>query len=168
MALILFTEMTAQAFQKYKKQSQHQYAKAMCREGEYPDLQSALVAAKKEVNAFYTSSPHYAYFVYNVSLKNSAVILGQLAFSIAQDQTMAFVINLDIKMAHRRKGYAFQAMTALEERLKKSGIQKIKLGVMSHNKQAQALYQKLGYDVIEQWRSGSATHHSRLLMEKAL
>lgn len=166
MALILFTEMNAQAFQKYKKQSQHQYAKAMCREGEYPDLQSALMASKKEVNAFYTPSSHCHYFVYALSLKNSAVIIGQLAFSIAQDQTMAFVINLNIKNSHRRQGYAVDAMITLEERVKKAGIPKIKLGVMSHNKQAQALYRKLGYQVVDQWRSGNAMHDSRLLMEK--
>ncbi|WP_261129041.1 GNAT family N-acetyltransferase [Bacillus sp. Marseille-Q3570] len=48
----------------------------------------------------------------------------------------------------RGKGVGSQAITYLEERIRQQDLERIELGVFEFNKQAQKLYQKLGYKEI--------------------
>lgn len=59
----------------------------------------------------------------------------------------SFVLELFIKPAYRRKGYAREAMLALEAWASSAGIEHIALGVYLKNVRARALYDSLGYTV---------------------
>jgi RimJ/RimL family protein N-acetyltransferase len=48
----------------------------------------------------------------------------------------------------RGKGIGYQGISYLEDEIKKQGLNRIELGVFQFNKQAQKLYQKLGYKEI--------------------
>ena len=48
----------------------------------------------------------------------------------------------------RGKGIGYVAIKYLEDQIKKEGLKRIELGVFEFNKQAQKLYQKLGYKEI--------------------
>ncbi|MRX74303.1 GNAT family N-acetyltransferase [Bacillus lacus] len=48
----------------------------------------------------------------------------------------------------RGKGIGYLAIQFLEEQIKNEGLNRIELGVFEYNKQAQKLYQKLGYKEI--------------------
>jgi len=57
----------------------------------------------------------------------------------------AFIFNIEIDARFRRRGYAMQAMTKLEEEAKRLGLDSIGLHVFGHNTAARPLYEKLGY-----------------------
>ena len=58
---------------------------------------------------------------------------------------VAYVFNVGIEPAHRRKGHASRAFFALEDELRRLGLSGVALHVFGHNPGAQALYAKLGY-----------------------
>jgi len=58
---------------------------------------------------------------------------------------VAYVYNVGIEPAHRRRGHARRAFFALEDELRKLGLSGVALHVFGHNPAAQALYAKLGY-----------------------
>lgn len=62
-------------------------------------------------------------------------------------EPLAFVFDFVIHEEFRRRGYATQALRALEEKVEELGIHQISLHVFQHNRAAQALYQKLGYEI---------------------
>ncbi|MFI5282079.1 MAG: GNAT family N-acetyltransferase [Candidatus Dormibacterales bacterium] len=58
----------------------------------------------------------------------------------------AFVYNIEIYPPFRRRGYAEQAMTRLEEEARGLNLEGIRLHVFGHNGAARPLYEKLGYE----------------------
>lgn len=58
---------------------------------------------------------------------------------------VAYVYDIAIAPAHRRKGHATRAFEALEAETRALGLEGIALHVFGHNRDAQALYEKLGY-----------------------
>lgn len=58
-----------------------------------------------------------------------------------------FIYDLAIAPAHRRKGYATQAMLLLEGEARNLGMDALALHVFGHNHAARALYERLGYEV---------------------
>ena len=57
----------------------------------------------------------------------------------------AFIFNIEIDPRFRRRGYAMQAMSKLEDEAKRLGLDSIGLHVFGHNTAARPLYEKLGY-----------------------
>lgn len=57
----------------------------------------------------------------------------------------AFIFNIEIFKPFRRRGYATQAMTLLEQEARRLGLVNIRLHVFAHNAAARPLYEKLGY-----------------------
>ncbi len=57
----------------------------------------------------------------------------------------AFIFNIEIDERFRRRGYALQAMTRLEDEARHMGLESIGLHVFGHNTAARPLYEKLGY-----------------------
>jgi len=58
----------------------------------------------------------------------------------------AFIYNVEIYPEYRRRGYAEQAMTNLEDAARRMGLRQIRLHVFGHNSAARPLYEKLGYE----------------------
>jgi len=59
----------------------------------------------------------------------------------------AFIMDIEIYAPYQRRGYAQQALQALEALVRPMGIFKIGLHVHSQNTGAKALYEKIGYGV---------------------
>jgi len=81
-------------------------------------------------------------------LATSGDSVGDLWFAEAMKfgQPIAYVYNVEIAPEHRRKGYAYQALQALEQEIRGLGLQGVALHVFGHNQAARALYAKLGYE----------------------
>jgi RimJ/RimL family protein N-acetyltransferase len=60
---------------------------------------------------------------------------------------LAFVYDFLIYEPYRRRGYAFEALRALEDNVRALGLDTIGLHVFGHNHAARALYEKAGYEV---------------------
>jgi ribosomal protein S18 acetylase RimI-like enzyme len=62
----------------------------------------------------------------------------------------AWVYNVEVDQAHRRRGYGRELMLAAERELVQRGVKHVGLNVFGTNQTAIRLYQKLGYEVISQ------------------
>lgn len=61
------------------------------------------------------------------------------------NRRIAYVYDIFVAEQHRRQGHAFRAFQALEPLVASLGLTGIALHVFGHNREAQALYLKLGY-----------------------
>ncbi len=68
-----------------------------------------------------------------------------LAMESKHGGVSAFVYDIEIKPAYRRRGHAMRALQALEAIATTAGASGIGLNVFANNDGAQALYRKLGY-----------------------
>jgi ribosomal protein S18 acetylase RimI-like enzyme len=74
--------------------------------------------------------------------------VGILWFAVKQraKTQVAYVYNIEVFEAHRSQGHAYRAFSDLESEVARLGLDGIALHVFGHNKVAQALYAKLGYE----------------------
>jgi ribosomal protein S18 acetylase RimI-like enzyme len=59
---------------------------------------------------------------------------------------IAYVFDVGVWPERQREGHAFRAFAALEDQVRKLGLSGIALHVFGHNKGAQNLYAKLGFE----------------------
>jgi ribosomal protein S18 acetylase RimI-like enzyme len=72
--------------------------------------------------------------------------VGYLWYKIEPNQPgFAFIYDFEIYEQFRRRGYASQALNALETHAKLQGVKKLGLHVFGHNTAARELYKKIGY-----------------------
>jgi len=74
-------------------------------------------------------------------------VIGYVWHCIDQQEESSFIYDFYIYPNHRNKGYAKQAIKALELNLKTVDVHEIKLRVAYHNKRAFKLYQAVGFTV---------------------
>jgi ribosomal protein S18 acetylase RimI-like enzyme len=76
--------------------------------------------------------------------------VGMIWFAVENrrpSDSYAWIYDFRIDEQHRRHGYGYQAMLAVEAKVRALGLNKIGLHVFGHNHAAQALYEKAGYGV---------------------
>lgn len=89
-------------------------------------------------------------YLYHLVTKEEKAPVGVLWILLRErnDQKEAFIEDIVIFDTFRRRGYAKQALSALEELAKGMGINKIRLQVFGHNLNARDLYEKCGFQTI--------------------
>jgi RimJ/RimL family protein N-acetyltransferase len=60
----------------------------------------------------------------------------------------AFIADIVVFEAYRRRGYATGALAALDATARELGAGRIRLQVFGHNHAARALYEKMGYETV--------------------
>ena len=85
-------------------------------------------------------------FLFSI-IDSHAIAVGVLWFAVKTRSSVriANVFDVSVWPKRRREGHAFRAFTALEDEVRKLGLSGIALHVFGHNKGAQALYAKLGF-----------------------
>lgn len=68
-----------------------------------------------------------------------------LCYDPNHPQKEGFIYNFFLFETYRGKGFAKQAIAALEEQAKSLGVQKLSLHVFAHNRIARSLYEKTGF-----------------------
>lgn len=173
LATFALEEMDYTDIQAYLEFSQREYAQGMLDQGEYPDYETALRAARNEINHYYThivaGESHFAYHLKN-GMTNEK--MGVLAFSIllrrGEKNPFVFVDYISVFPQYRRLGYAKLGMQWLENWAHEHGIKTIELNVMKHKKGAVALYQGLGYTIFQERALGLSKVPGRFDMRKVL
>ena len=86
-------------------------------------------------------------FLYVIERETDGEQLGYLWFGVREEGESRYAALYDcvIFEAHRRRGYASEALRAMEEKVREQGMRKIVLHVFGHNEGARALYRKMGY-----------------------
>lgn len=87
-------------------------------------------------------------FLYTIADADTQTPVGMLWYTIQEQggKQVAFIYNIEIDEAFRRRGYASAAFHALEQETRAKGLDQIRLHVFGHNHGARALYEKLGYE----------------------
>lgn len=78
-------------------------------------------------------------------IERETEVLGVIWYGIRDGGSEAYVYDLLIWPAFRRRGYARAAMLLLEQHLRDAGVNVIALNVFSRNSAAQALYRSLDF-----------------------
>jgi RimJ/RimL family protein N-acetyltransferase len=106
----------------------------------------ALERSRKEYGNFLPNGIHTeGHFVGNLRNENNENV-GFLWYGILpQRPGWAFIYDFEIYAAFRRRGYATQALEALEAHVKPLGIKNLELHVFGHNIAARELYKKAGF-----------------------
>ncbi|MEV6928612.1 GNAT family N-acetyltransferase [Dactylosporangium sp. NPDC051485] len=76
-------------------------------------------------------------------------VVGRIWLALpAEQHDQAWVYDVQVDPAHRRRGHGRALMLAAEEELKRRGVAKLGLNVFGHNPGARALYEELGYETM--------------------
>jgi ribosomal protein S18 acetylase RimI-like enzyme len=155
----------------YLEFATNDYGYAMYQAGEYPTLEVSQQAAANEVFSFYnTPRPGKAHYPFHVYSREEEAIVGMAEMVTVErwGLLVGFVNFIYIQPEHRRKGYAMEAMTLMENEVRKLNLNVIDLNVLIHRTGPQAMYKRLGYEVKRRWIGGYAQHITRVDMRKTL
>ena len=87
------------------------------------------------------------HFVRHIVDTESSQQVGSLWWCVSErfGRRIAFIFDIQVDEAHRRRGYAKSAIRRLEEVVRDQQIEAISLHVFAFNEGAQALYEALGF-----------------------
>jgi ribosomal protein S18 acetylase RimI-like enzyme len=85
------------------------------------------------------------YFFTITDPQGTAVGVVWFAVKTKFNERIAYVFDVRVRPERQREGHASRALLALEHEVRKLGLSGIALHVFGHNKAAQALYAKLGF-----------------------
>jgi ribosomal protein S18 acetylase RimI-like enzyme len=88
--------------------------------------------------------------LFEIRAAGTGLTVGSIWFAVREEHGLrtAFVYDVEVRPEYRRQGYATAAFQALEPLVRDLGLTSIGLHVFGHSAGAQALYGKLGYEVI--------------------
>jgi len=145
--MVRLVPMTESEFQIYRKHSIEGYAQDHVKAGNW-DASDALQKAEKEFlqllpDGIASKNQH----LFTIEEGDTGAKIGLIWFAETEQAShpYAFIYDFLIYEEHRRKGYGKQALKALEEEVKKQGIETIGLHVFGHNQAAINLYLKAGF-----------------------
>jgi RimJ/RimL family protein N-acetyltransferase len=145
--MIALVPMTEADFQTYCERAISEYAEEHVRGGRWSE-EEAYEQARRQYQELLpqgVATPNH--FLYTLTDTSTQTPVGRLWFALQPQagNQVAFIYDVAIEPAFRRKGYATQAFEALEHQARAHGVQQIRLHVFGHNHEARALYEKLGF-----------------------
>ncbi|GAB1470541.1 GNAT family N-acetyltransferase [Chloroflexota bacterium] len=147
--MVRLVPMTESEFEIYLQHAIEDYAQDHIQAGNW-DSSDALQKAEKEFldllpNGVTSKEQH----LFSIEEGPTGVKIGLIWFADKSQEShpIAFIYDFLIYEEYRNKGYGKQTLLALEEEVKKLGIETISLHVFGHNKNAIHLYQTAGYEI---------------------
>ena len=146
--MIRLVPMTEEDYHQFLQHSIKNYAEEKTKAGNYK-AEDALQQAEKEFQELLPEGKEtpnqYFYNIENESGQKVGIMW--VATHEFRGQREAFIFDVEIYEEYRRQGYAQQAFTLLEDKVRELGLNKISLHVFGHNHAARVLYEKLGYQI---------------------
>lgn len=145
--MVQLVPMNSQTYQAYIEQSVTNYADEKIRSGNWPAEKanelSRQAFQKLLPQGLETPKQH----LFSILEDQSGQEVGWLWYGLLEEagRTFAYIYDFVIFEEQRRKGYGLQALQALDEEVKRVGLQRIGLHVFGHNRAAILLYEKAGY-----------------------
>jgi len=145
--MLKMTPMSTADFEAFRASSAADYVE-QCRLTGLPSLATNQTGTLAGLDALLPQGPatpgHYLMLLQEQ--ENSATV-GMMWFGEVSnnDATSAFLYDLWIAPAWRRRGFAAAALALLAEEARLRGLGSLNLNVFAHNAAAQALYRKAGF-----------------------
>jgi RimJ/RimL family protein N-acetyltransferase len=143
--------MTAEEFTAYVAWLIPDYAADHVRAGNWSAEEAEALSAaqiREELPQGVQTPDHYLYTLH-VEEESAPVGIIWLAVLRRTAHPRAFIYDILIYENYRRRGYASQALTAIEEKARSLGLDNIGLHVFGDNHGARALYDRQGYTVTD-------------------
>ena len=139
--------MNAEEFAAYVEQAIPEFARDKVASGQWSEASSLELSRQgyDELLPQGLTTPENFLFTVREAATQKAV--GALWYALQEraGRHIAYVYDVLVESQYRRRGYATQAFQALEAAASSLGLSGVALHVFGHNKAAQALYAKLGY-----------------------
>ncbi len=147
--MIRLTPMTQAQFEVFEEKDILEYAREEVRAGfwsEVEALEKAREAHRRLLPEGLATRDHY---LYAIQLAEGEATVGFVWLMVNRDSTppTGFIYDLEVNEGYRHRGYAREAMLALEQLARQMGLRQLGLHVFAHNTAARALYESLGYSV---------------------
>jgi ribosomal protein S18 acetylase RimI-like enzyme len=143
--MVTLRAMKAEEFSGYREYFVHDYAHEIASNFGHTLEQSRIIAAKELAQDLpqNVSTPEH----YLLCIEENNDLIGYLWYKRLDDGETIFILDFVVLEQFRSQGYGRAALAVLEEHLVKSGAKQLKLRVAYKNKQALALYEKLGFNI---------------------
>ena len=149
---ISFKPMNNDEFKVYSKWSVKAYAEHLIKSGDEKFIFKALREAKSEFKDIFpdgaNSADNYLYIVVNEANEKIGVIGYQKS---PFEENAAFVTENVIKEEYRGKGYGKSAFVKLQEDAREKSFGKMVLNCFKHTPVSYSMYEKNGFEVIEDY-----------------
>jgi GNAT superfamily N-acetyltransferase len=146
--VVVLEPMDEAAFAVWEADEIESYAGARARSGESPERALAIATEQHaELLPDGLATEHHDFFVGTVAGETVGTLW------IGTERPMAFVYDVRVDEAHRRRGYGAGLMRAGALWSREHGSHALGLNVFGYNHGARALYEGLDYDVVEVFQS---------------
>lgn len=139
--------MTEGDFQAYLEEAIRDYAQEHVKAGNWTDAEALNKSRQEFATLLPEGTASKNQFLFSIQTPQGTNV-GMLWFAIRDKSgtPFAFIYDFRIESQFQRRGFATQALRALDERVKALGLNEIELHVFGHNHAARALYEKSGYE----------------------
>ncbi|MEZ8065158.1 MULTISPECIES: GNAT family N-acetyltransferase [Vibrio] len=113
-------------------------------------LDLAIGLAKKDLHRCFPDgleSSEHSLLCIDAEIDGKMKLVGYLWHSVKIEDKSTFIYDFYISNKYRGFGYGTQSISELENQLKSSGINQIKLRVAYHNERALKLYKDVGFEI---------------------
>lgn len=151
MAMVKLVPMNEQEYRVFRSRSVRDFADDKIAAGTWK-AEEAMALAEAAFRRYLPGDRETAdAYLYTVQDEENGTPVGHLWFNVMEQESVRFAFILDILMyeEYQGKGYGKATMTALEEEVRRLGLEQISLHVFGHNQRAFSLYQKMGYAVTD-------------------
>ncbi len=143
--MITLAPMNEDDYQAYLARSIPEYAADKVRAGNWSEAE-ALERSRLEYEQILPEGIHTPGHFVGKLLDEAGQAVGYLWYNrLEKKPDTAFIYDFEIYTPYRRRGYASQALAALELHARAQGIRRLELHVFGDNTAARALYMKSGF-----------------------
>ena len=147
--MVKLSPMTEEQFRVYQEDDIQRLAEEYVKAGVWTDAEALENSRKEHQRLLPDGIKTRNHNFFTVTDENSGRKVGLIWMEVNQDVSIpyAFIYDFFINEDQRRKGYGAGTLQAAEKWLKSMGIRHVSLHVYAHNKIAQELYDKSGFEV---------------------
>ncbi|HEY3313458.1 MAG TPA: GNAT family N-acetyltransferase [Anaerolineales bacterium] len=143
--MIELVPMTEAEFQVFLARAIIEYAKDKVDAGNWSEAESVQRSRLEFDHYLPQGLDTPGHFIRNI-INETRQVVGYLWYALLENRPgTAFIYDFEVYAAYRRRGYASQALAALDVLAKDLGLKKLELHVFGHNTAARELYKKAGY-----------------------
>ncbi len=149
--MIRLAPMSQSDFEVYLESAIDQYAQEHVRAGNWSPDQARKLSEDSYHHLLPDGVATPDQYLFTIEDQALGEKVGMLWFAVEErvEAPRVFLYDIRIEEAYRRRGHATEALQALEARVRGLGVTRNTLHVFGQNDAAQAMYEKLGYQVTD-------------------
>lgn len=145
--MIELSEMPRERFSTYRDNLVREYARDKVRAGVWSPDEAPRKAAADIDGLLPDGTDTKAHYLYLLRDPATGDEVGVVWIAVLDAVRTVWIYDLEVYEEFRRRGYATQALQAVEQRAAELGADSVGLQVFGHNPGARALYEKAGYEI---------------------